>query len=106
MTAPGPLDLEHRDPRGPQVAGEPGTVATGSLYTGTPYGAETLRPPDEALVTLHVRRHGQLSQAPAQLVSRATATCKSRCVSTPKTTPATVAEPSWPLIITSIAPLS
>src|SRR3712207_4503159 len=68
MTTLGPFYFHYRYSRGPQVASEPDSVAAGPLYTGTPHGAETLRPRDEALVTLRGRRHRQLSQASAQLV--------------------------------------
>ena len=52
VTTLGPFYFHYRYSRGPQVASEPDSVAAGPLYTGTPHGAETLRPRDEALVTL------------------------------------------------------
>src|SRR5215213_3576894 len=64
----GPLDFRHRYRRGPQLTGNTGPVAAGSLYPGAPHGAEALCPTDKALVALRRRRHTQLAQASAKTI--------------------------------------
>src|SRR5215213_6730956 len=64
----GPLDFRHRYRRGPQLTGNTGPVAAGSLYPGAPHGAEALCPTDKALVALRRRRYTQLAQASAKTV--------------------------------------
>jgi hypothetical protein len=100
----GALHLQHIDPHGPQVAGESGPVAACAFYPGTPHGAEALRPTQEPLVTLRGRRHARLAQASLPRWSTATATWKSRCVSTPRITSTKVSGLSAPIILTSQAP--
>ena len=84
------------------MAGEPGPVAAGTFYPGAPDGAKTLRPTEEPLVTLH-GLVGTLD-SPRRLPRRwstATATWKSRCVSTPTITATSVSGLSAPIVLTS-----
>src|SRR5688572_5730951 len=53
-----PLDLEHRYLCGLQVAGQPGAVAARTLHAGATHVAKSLRPTEEAFVTLLGRRNG------------------------------------------------
>src|SRR5688572_2191799 len=99
-----PLDFPHRDLGGPQVTGDRSPVAAGSLYPGTPQGAEALSPSHQPLVALRRRGHTQLAQASLPRWSRATATWTSRWVSTPRIT--SVAAFSGSVIITSVELLS
>src|SRR5215208_1119848 len=64
----GPLDFPHRDLSGPQVTGDRSPVAAGSLYPGTPQGAEALSPSHQPLVALRRRGHTQLAQASTKMV--------------------------------------
>jgi hypothetical protein len=66
VAALGSLDLEHRDLRLPQEASEPSAVTAGSLYSGTPYNSETLRPTEELSVAREGRWYLGLAQVPAQ----------------------------------------
>ena len=87
--------------------------AAGALHPGAAHEPEALRPRDKALVVLFCGRHAQLSQTSGRLkLSKATATCASRWVSTPSTTYSTISakfSPRYfllPAIVTSIASLS
>src|SRR3712207_5762315 len=100
----GSFYFHHWYPSGLEVAGESSAVAAGFLPPRAPHRPEAFRPGEEAFVSHRGRRHSQRSQATAKLVQSPTATCKSRCVSTPKTSSAEVAEPSLPAIVTSITP--
>lgn len=62
----GPLNLHHWEPRVFEVASEIGTVAAGPFHSGTPHGAKSFRPREEATVASGGRRHLQLSQGSAQ----------------------------------------
>jgi hypothetical protein len=94
------LHLQHLDPAGPQVASEPRPVAAGAFYPGATHGAEALRPAEELLVTLHGRWHAGDAQASLPRWSTATATWKSRCVSTPRITATSVSGLSASIVVT------
>src|SRR5215216_246435 len=62
------LDFRHRDRRSPQITGDRGPVAAGSLYPGAPHGAQALSPTHQTLVALRRRGHTYLAQASAKMV--------------------------------------
>src|SRR5215211_7847717 len=95
------LHFKHLDPHGSQMAGEPGPVGAGTFYPEAPYGTKTLSPMEEPLVTLRGSWHARLAQASLPRWSRATATWKSRCVSTPRITATSVFGVSAPIVLTS-----
>src|SRR5215210_6992360 len=96
--------LQHLDPPGPQMAGEPRPVAAGTLYPGAPHGAKTLRPVEEPLVTLRGRRRARLAQTPAQVVHGHGYVEVEVCVHAPDVTATSVSGLSAPIVVTSQAP--
>jgi hypothetical protein len=63
-----PFNLRDCDPRGHQVASQPGALAAGAFDPGAPDSSEVFSPGKESLVAFGGRRHGQFAQAPAQVV--------------------------------------
>jgi hypothetical protein len=98
----GPVDLDHIDALGGQVAAQPSAVAASAFHPDPHDGTEACQPLKQTSVAGRGGRQAVDAELAADALSGAAATCTSRWTSTPPVTTTLV----WAMAVMAVASLS